>query len=396
MSRHDRLQRRLDRLQSAMHRSEPREEKRLRKHDSAGSGYSMVALSLGFIAAAVATGNKGLFVPGFILLTLGIVRSLRFALRQKPEASHPHIGMGADIGEGAVIEPGAVVEMGATIEARAVVKRGAVVRMGATVHAGAVIEEKAVVGWGSDIEAEAVVGAGAIVGAGSTVVTRARVPAGLRLAPGATFSLPGTTVVPPSEVDPRRARVESACARIEGELAQMSPTFREHLGATLETATSLKETCLELLVRERALRSEASDESLHFLDTEKAELEKRVAAAPDEHIRKSLQSAMAAIDDQKKQRQSLRIQADRLEAEMTRLQWTLEGMATQLIRLRAAGVDAGQPPSAEVLQTVQQLHQEIDAIAEALEEVRHAESPFQRVDEISSAVTSTRERVSEK
>jgi hypothetical protein len=114
-------------------------------------------------------------------------------------------------------------------------------------------------------------------------------------------------------------------------------------------------------------------------------------------VRKSLQSAIGAIDDQKRQRLQVKTYADRLDAEVTRLQWTLDGMAAQLVRLRTAGVDAAQAPSGDVLQTVNQLHEEIDAIADALEHVRQSEQPMlQPISEISSGedtLPSPRDRV---
>jgi hypothetical protein len=255
---------------------------------------------------------------------------------------------------------------------------GAVVRMGSTVHENAVIETGAVVGWGCTIEAGAVVEAGAQIGAGSTVRKGSRVPAGMRVAPGAAFSNAGVSAPAATSqpADERRGRIEAACAKIEAEIAQLPETFREHLGATGETAASLRQTCLTLLDRERVLRGEASDEGLKFLDTERAELEKRAGAATDAQVKKSLESAMGAIDEQKRQRLQVKTHADRLDAEVTRLQWTLDGMAAQLVRLRSAGVDASQPPGGEVLKTVQQLGEEIDAIADALEHVHASEQPM--------------------
>jgi hypothetical protein len=67
-------------------------------------------------------------------------------------------------------------------------------------------------------------------------------------------------------------------------------------------------------------------------------------------------------------------------------------MGTQLVRLRTAGLEAGQAPSADVLQTVRQLHEEIDAIAEALEEVGRGDSRLEPVPEVSSEATAPRER----
>jgi len=67
----------------------------------------------------------------------------------------------------------------------------------------------------------------------------------------------------------------------------------------------------------------------------------------------------------------LKLAADRLEAEHTRLLYTLEGLASQFVRLRTAGAEAGREP-AEIDRAVERLRNELDAIADALEEVSRA------------------------
>ncbi|MBK7858754.1 MAG: hypothetical protein IPJ65_09055 [Archangiaceae bacterium] len=378
------LQRRLERLNRAIsgrqaQRPGRREQRRAeRAGGGKGRALGLLPIALAFIAAAIATGKSGLLIPGLILAAIAASRLLASALSGAPkDLTRAHVGMGAEIADTAVLEPGAVVEMGAEVKAGARVSRGAVVRMGAEVETNAVIEPHAVIGWGVDVGAGAVVGEGAVIGAGATVKPGARVPPGTRVAPGGTFAAssgaPLPVAAPAAVRDERRDRIDQACARIEAELQKLPESFREHLGATAETATSLRATCLELIEREKALRQEASAESLQFLDTERAELQRRVDASSDDQVKRSLGSAVAAIEDQQKQRLQLKTHADRLEAELTRLQWTLDGMATQLLRLRSTGVDAGKPPSSEVMQSVNQLHDEIDAIADALEHVRAAD-----------------------
>jgi hypothetical protein len=68
----------------------------------------------------------------------------------------------------------------------------------------------------------------------------------------------------------------------------------------------------------------------------------------------------------KRQRELLRIGADRLQAEHSRLVYTMEGLASQFVRLRTAGPGAA---PAQLEESVAQLRQGIDAIADALEEV---------------------------
>ncbi|MBX5480459.1 MAG: hypothetical protein IRZ16_01225 [Myxococcaceae bacterium] len=358
-------------------------------------GAGGMALAIGLIAVAIATGQLALLIPAAILAILAgamlisgigeaVLASLPAGLAPKDE-TRARIGAGANLGEGAVIEPGATVEMGATIGPGARVERGAVVRMGATVASGAVVEVGAVVGWGVEVMQNAVVGQGAVVGAGATVHPGAVVPPGMRLPPGSDWSGGVGTARSASAagssartsenrtVDPRLARIDAACERIASELEQAPESVKAYLGASAQTASELRKICLGLVEREKVLRAESSAQALAFLAQERAELEQKIAAATDEGIRRSLKSAVAAIEDQQRQRAALKTSADRLDAELTRLQWTLDGMATQLVRLRTAGSEVTAGATDEVLRTVQQLHDEIDAIAEALEHVGRAD-----------------------
>jgi carbonic anhydrase/acetyltransferase-like protein (isoleucine patch superfamily) len=373
-------------------------------------GGAGLGLGLGLVAVGIATRSALLILFGALLaMSAAVLRAssgLGSALAGLPlpsparDPSRAHVGVGADVAADAVIEPGAVVEMGATVRSGAVVKRGAVVRMGATVGARAVLEEGAVVGWGADVHAGAVVGPDAVVGAGATVHRDAHVPAGTRMMPGASWAsgqgkrapaaagAPAAAPAPartpeaapapvpapaPAPVDPRVARMHDACARIEAELRMAPEAVRAHLGASAATAQALRQTCLGLLERERLLRAESSPEALAFLAQERAELERRIAASGDEAVRRSLSQAVEAIGEQQRQRAELGRSAERLDAELTRLVWTLDGMAAQLVRLRTAGQEAAGPPGEAVLQSMQQLHDEIDAITEALEHVARGE-----------------------
>jgi hypothetical protein len=86
-------------------------------------------------------------------------------------------------------------------------------------------------------------------------------------------------------------------------------------------------------------------------------------------VRRSLSGAVTAIAAQHEQRRLLQNNADRLEAELTRLIWTMDGMGTELLRVRTAGAELAQGSTVEIAQSVQQLQDEINSIAEALEEL---------------------------
>ncbi|HET9752324.1 MAG TPA: hypothetical protein VFP52_05165, partial [Myxococcales bacterium] len=143
-------------------------------------------------------------------------------------------------------------------------------------------------------------------------------------------------------------------------------------------------TCEDLARRERELRTEADPAALARLAEERAALEQRIAGQRDPAAAESLRGALAAIDEQKRQRELTRLAAERLDAEHTRLLYTLEGLASQFVRLRSAGAQAAdERPGLE--RAVEQLRAELDAIAGALEDVS---GPMARLREVAEAPAS--------
>ena len=338
-------------------------------------------LAVALFALAFLTGHHWILVlamaaaaAGGLLFASPQARALLAGLAGQGPEGQTHVGIGATVSSSAVLEQGARVEMGAMVGARVRVRSGAVVRMGASVSHDAVIDSKAIVSWGAMVGAGAVVEEGAIVGAGATVQKNARVPAGMWLRPGATYGANHSLASvlqkrpQPAEADPRTSRVAAVCDRLEAELRASPERVRAFLGGTEGTIGTLRRTCEDLARRERELRLEADAGALARLAEERAALEKRAAAEKDEEVAASLRGALLALDEQKRQRELLRVAADRLEAEHTRLLYTLEGLASQFVRLRTAGAEVARNPE-EMERAIVQLRAELDAIAEALEEV---------------------------
>jgi carbonic anhydrase/acetyltransferase-like protein (isoleucine patch superfamily) len=352
-------------------------------------------LSTGLFVGAFVTLNWWLLLPALMFaLASGVLSLFGFAEALSgesfpqlgvPTASGAHIGMGASVQEGAVLEPGAVVEMGATIQSGATIQAGAVVGMGATVESGVLIEANAVIGWGVTVRSGAIVRRGAHIGAGSTVESGAEVPAGTYVGAGGTVANRGrsggtlsrapTVVLPTStgpEVDPRDVRIDELCDRFESELSNVSGKIDEFLRNPQETVTSVRKTCHDLLRRERALRKEANPAEQERLNREAAALETRIATEEDDITRKQLQGAVAAIEEQRRQRLLLLRDANRLEAEQTRLVWTMEGLVAHMVRLRSTQVETARVDLDRGLST---LRDEVASIASAMEQVQSVGLP---------------------
>jgi len=382
----------LGRLEEALARSRTSEALAARGTSEAlAPSSARVARSIGIATLAVlavvllgmaATEGRAFLIPAaftiFGLLALLLGRSSNKLLATSSNTSGPQVGMGATVAADAILHDGSVVEMGASVGAGAVIERGAVVRMGASVGARAVLEAGATVSWGASVHDGAVIGAGAVVAAGSDVAAGARVPPQTSMAPGTnwTAALSGVRHAAPLlrddaelAADPRAEHIRKACDRLEEEYARAPELVRGMFGDARTTLSSLRRTCLDLLARERALRAEASPVALQRLEQEQAALETRLAQATDEQVRRSLSGAVTAIAAQHEQRRLLQNNADRLEAELTRLIWTMDGMGTELLRVRTTGAELSQGSTVEIAQSVRQLQDEINSIAEALEEL---------------------------
>jgi carbonic anhydrase/acetyltransferase-like protein (isoleucine patch superfamily) len=338
----------------------------------------------GLFALGGALATPWLFIPaGALLLASGIVWSVRIGLGVERDrqlrSGIAHIGMGADVHDSARIEAGAVVEMGATVRAGALVQSGAVVRMGATVGQNATVESGAVVGWGATVEDDAVVQREASVGAGATVRRGAVVSAGRHVGAGGTLHASGAqkaadaTVTPAARAnasDARARQIETLCDQLEAELGRGSEALKNFLTTSDRSVSSLRETCRALHARERMLRHEVTPELLARLDKERAVLQERIDAARDEEVRASLRAAAAAIDEQREQRSLLLRNADRLEAELTRLLWTIDGIVARLVHVRSAGGVSADP---EVERGLGRLQTELSAVSESLESINEEE-----------------------
>jgi hypothetical protein len=100
---------------------------------------------------------------------------------------------------------------------------------------------------------------------------------------------------------------------------------------------------------------------------------------------------VAAIDEQRRQREAMGQQADRLDAELTRMLWTLDAMGSQLVHARTAGAQlaTGDPALGA---SFEQLHSEISAIADALTGMIVPVSPIAEPDASSSPTAPERSR----
>ena len=178
--------------------------------------------------------------------------------------------------------------------------------------------------------------------------------------------------VPEAPVDPRLTRVDAVCEKLLAELRAGKGVLQEMVRSPERTVQDLRKSCHELIRRERELRTVAPPEDVQRLADERKKLETRWAAEEDVVVRDRLRAALQVLDEQVRQRAELTKAADRLEAEFTRLAYTLENLYAQVLRVRSADAADADVAGAGLRHSVEQLGAEVDAVTSALEEVHGA------------------------
>lgn len=201
----------------------------------------------------------------------------------------------------------------------------------------------------------------------SSAAHLSRVQERRRLEQGA---LPRAAAALPSfpEIDERLSRLDALCARLLEEIERGPRVLRDFVSRPGKTVKALRRTCHALADRERELRGAVAPEEEKRLLGERVELAERVARETDPIVRARFGAALAALEQQLRQRQELATAATRLEAEGTRILYMLENLFAQILRMKSA--DAGSPEvvGSGLRESLELLGQEVDAIADALQE----------------------------
>jgi hypothetical protein len=172
--------------------------------------------------------------------------------------------------------------------------------------------------------------------------------------------------VPAEPTDPRVTRIQSLCDKLLAEVESGPPIVREVVTEPRATIGGLRQACLEIARRERELRSVLAAQEEGALVADRDALAARVSNERDEIVSDRLGQALRALDEQIAHRAELNTAATRLEAENTRILYTLENLHMQLLRARST--DIGAPElGGKLRDSLRELGTQIDAVAEALE-----------------------------
>ncbi len=203
-------------------------------------------------------------------------------------------------------------------------------------------------------------------------------PAGRSLPAVSSEQAPALLTFPPlaqpespavAAITARETRVDGICERLVTELKGAPPLVRELLRNPEQTIAALRAASRELARRERSLRASLTEEEGARLDRERAALSARVESTSDAVVKERLSGALAALDAQLSHRAELSTAAARIEAEGTRILYSLESLRAQVQRTLAADSAASDVTRESLKGGLETLSAEIDAVATALEEV---------------------------
>lgn len=169
--------------------------------------------------------------------------------------------------------------------------------------------------------------------------------------------------------DPREERLDRACDGLLAALRDSPQTLAAVFNGSEKVVTLLQSSARDLLRRERTLRELVRPEEEGRLRAERDALAQRVAQATDEVARSRFEAALVAVDEQIAKRRDVARNADRLEAEHTRLIATLEGLLVNVVRLRSADATSAHVAGAGLQESLDALRSEVDALADAAEEM---------------------------
>lgn len=174
---------------------------------------------------------------------------------------------------------------------------------------------------------------------------------------------------PPDPTSEADARVDAVCDKLLAEVRAGPNILREVVRNPEQTVEALRTSCKDLSRRERELRALYTPEDERRLASERDALSARIEAEKDLVAQGRLKEALAALDAQRRQRAELATAAARLGAEHTRLYYTLENLYAQVLRVRSADTASADVAGAGLRKSLEQLGNEMDAVAEALESV---------------------------
>lgn len=150
---------------------------------------------------------------------------------------------------------------------------------------------------------------------------------------------------------------------------------RAMLAPSEDRVRGLLRSALLLAQRLQKLEAHLGAEDLKKADREAQAIERRIAEAHDHGARRSFERALAQHRQKALVIQELRAHRERGDAQLTHIELTLETVSARILRIKSAEAGAMTEGGARVVESLDALSVEVEAAAEAMDEIAGPDAP---------------------
>lgn len=174
---------------------------------------------------------------------------------------------------------------------------------------------------------------------------------------------------------PYSARVATCVqlqARVISEIANAETMHRSMLLASIDRVRALAGASFELAAKLQQIEEHLSREDKRTLDNEGVFLQSRVQSAQDPVARERYERAYEQHRQKLDVYQELQARYERIDAQLTTIQLTLETVSAQVLRIKSAEAGTASNESVRVIESLDALSIDVQALAETVEETVEA------------------------
>lgn len=161
-------------------------------------------------------------------------------------------------------------------------------------------------------------------------------------------------------------------SRVLADIAGADTMHKAMLQPSVDRVRSLAQASSEMAYKLQQIDDHLSREDVRSLDNEEAFLKNRVEGAQDPVARERFERALEQHHQKVALHKELRARWERIDAQLTNIQLTLETVSAQVLRIKSAEAGTASHESARVLESLANLSVDVEALAETVEETVEA------------------------
>lgn len=160
--------------------------------------------------------------------------------------------------------------------------------------------------------------------------------------------------------------------RVLAEIAGADPMHKTMLQPSIDRVRTLAHAASEMAFKLQQIDDHLSREDVRSLQNEEAFLNNRLQGAQDPVARERFERALEQHHQKVELHGELRARWERIDAQLTNIELTLETVSAQVLRIKSAEAGTASHESARVIESLNNLSVEVEALAETVEETVEA------------------------